>query len=66
MEKNNNEKKCWACKRILLSESKTGLCPDCTNKYGTPAAAFAALACSFGIGILVKKAPKWISGLLKK
>ena len=65
MEK-NNEKKCWACKRILLTESKTGLCPDCINKYGSPAAAVAALAGSIGIGFLLKKAPKWIGGLLKK
>lgn len=63
MEKNNNEKKCWACKRILLTESKTGLCPDCTNKYGTPAAAFIA---TVGVGALVKFGPKLIKGLLKK
>ncbi len=62
MEK-NNEKKCWACKRILLTESKTGLCPDCINKYGSPVA---ALGVSVGIGVLIKNAPKLVKGLLKK
>ncbi len=65
MEK-KNEKKCWACKSILLTESKTGLCPQCLNKYGSPVAAVAALAGSVGLGVLVKKAPKLIKGLLKK
>lgn len=65
MEK-NNEKKCWACKRILLTESKTGLCPDCINKYGSPVAAMAALGVSVGIGVLIKNAPKLVKGLLKK
>ena len=34
-------KKCWACKRTLVGDSKLGLCPDCLNKYGSPA------GCSF-------------------
>lgn len=62
MEK-NSEKKCRACKRILLTDSKTGLCPDCLNKYGTPVVGIAA---SLGIGALVKYAPKLIKGILKK
>lgn len=28
-------KKCWACKRTLVDDSKMGLCPDCINKYGS-------------------------------
>lgn len=63
MEKKNNEKKCWACKRILLTDSKTGLCPECLNKYGSPAATIFA---TVGVGALVKYAPKLIKGLLKK
>lgn len=31
-------KKCWACKRTLVGDSKMGLCPDCMNKYGSFAA----------------------------
>lgn len=31
-----DEKICLACKRILVDESKLGLCPECLNKYGTP------------------------------
>lgn len=62
MEK-KNEKNCWACKRILLTESKTGLCPECLNKYGSPAAIITAL----GVVALAKKyAPNLIKGLLKK
>jgi ribosomal protein S27E len=48
------EKICWACKRTLVEESKLGLCPDCVNKYGTPAAA----ACALGLGVLGKQALK--------
>lgn len=48
------KKICWACQRALVDESKLGLCPDCTNKYGTPVAAFGAL----GLGFLGKKALK--------
>ena len=57
MEK-NNEKKCWACKRILLTESKTGLCPDCINKYGSPAAAVAALAALAVLGFILGRKKK--------
>lgn len=48
------EKECWACKRTLVEESKLGLCPDCVNKYGTPAAALGAL----GLGVLGRQALK--------
>lgn len=40
----SEEKRCKACKRIIVGESKTGLCPDCINKYGEGAAA--------GVGII--------------
>lgn len=50
----NEEKICWACKRTLVEESKLGLCPDCVNKFGTPAAALGVL----GFGVLVKQALK--------
>ena len=33
--KNNNKKTCWACKRILIRESRSGLCPACINKIGS-------------------------------
>ena len=49
-----DKKACWACKRALVGESKLGLCPDCINKYGTPAAVLGV----FGLGILGKKALK--------
>ena len=43
-------KKCWACGKSLTGGEKLGLCDGCLNKYGTPAAAVAAL----GIGIGAK------------
>lgn len=51
-------KKCWACKRTLVGESKLGLCPQCLNKYGTPAAAAAALGIGVGVRLLVKNGGK--------
>ena len=30
------------CKRILVGESKSGLCSDCLNKYGTGVTVFSA------------------------
>ena len=47
-------KKCWACKRTLVGESKLGLCPKCLNRYGTPVTAIAALGISVGARQLVK------------
>ena len=43
-------KTCWACKTIIIGESKLGLCPKCVNKYGSAGAA----AIAFGTGIGVK------------
>lgn len=35
----NKESICWSCKRSFMdSEGKLGLCPNCINKFGTPAA----------------------------
>ena len=42
-------KKCWACGKSLTGGEKLALCDGCLNKYGTPAAAAAAL----GIGCLL-------------
>ena len=55
MEEN---KKCWACKRILVGNSKMGLCPDCINKYGSVGAAFAAIGVTVGGRQLVKHSGK--------
>lgn len=52
MQKNQNHKKCWGCGKIIVGDSKFGLCPECVNKFGTPAAA----ALSVGGAFLVKKA----------
>ena len=43
-------KKCRACKRTLVGDSKLGLCPDCLNKYGSPAAAVLAVGATVEFG----------------
>lgn len=51
MEEN---KKCWACKRTLVGDSKMGLCPDCINKYGSVVAAVAVSGLAICVRQLVK------------
>ena len=50
-------KKCWACKRTLVDDSKMGLCPDCINKYGS---VVAALGLAVGGRQLKKNGEKFI------
>ncbi len=57
MEEN---KKCWACKRTLVGDSKMGLCPGCINKYGSVGAAATALGLAVGGRQLVKHGGKII------
>jgi hypothetical protein len=40
----NDDKKCWSCKSILVENGQLGLCPKCINKYGTPVAAVGLVA----------------------
>jgi hypothetical protein len=59
----NDEKVCRVCKRILVGESKLGLCPDCLNKYGTPVAAIGiAGIASLGISWVLKNGGKVAKG----
>ena len=58
-------KKCWACKRTLVSESKIGLCPDCINKYGTPIAGVLAVGAGIGAGIGEKKVVKQTGKIIR-
>ena len=61
----NKEKTCWACKRILVDESKLGLCPDCMNKYGSVAALLGAGGV-FALGrVLVKNGGKIVTFVAK-
>lgn len=53
-------KKCWACKRTLVGDSKMRLCPGCINKYGSVGAAVAALGLAVGGRQLVKHGGKII------
>ena len=54
MKIKKDSKKCKICKRTLTGKSKTGLCPDCINKYGTPAAGVGIGAAALGIKQAVK------------
>lgn len=54
MKIKKDSKKCKICKRTLTVKSKTGLCPDCMNKYGTPAAGVGIGAAALGIKQAVK------------
>ena len=58
MEK--SERTCWACKRIIIGNSKLGLCPDCLNKYGSPAVAAVAIGVLIGGRYLIKNGGKII------
>lgn len=56
----SENKKCWACQRTLVGDSKLGLCPDCMNKYGSPAAAALALGVGIGVRQIIKNGDKII------
>ena len=57
--------KCWVCKRTLVGESQLGLCPDCMNKYGSPAAAVLVVGAGVGVRQLVKNGGKIIKVMTK-
>ena len=59
-----NEKTCWACKRILIGESKLGLCPACLNKYGSRAAGVGVFIVGVGLNTLRKNAGKIEKGII--
>lgn len=54
MKIKKDSRKCKICKRTITGKSKTGLCPDCMNKYGTPAAGVGIGAAALGIKQAVK------------
>ena len=53
-------KKCWACKRTLVGNSKMGLCPNSINTYGSVGAAVATFVLAVGGRQLVKNGGKII------
>lgn len=59
----SENKKCWACKRTLVGNTKLGLCPDCINKYGSPAAAAVAFGIVYGGKQLIKHGDKVIKAV---
>ena len=54
----NDEKTCWACKRVIVEDAKLGLCPDCLNKYGSPAVAIGVSSLAVGGKWLLKNGVK--------
>ena len=65
MKKKTDNKKCSICGRILVGKSKTGLCPDCLNKYGTPVAAAGAGGLMLGVKAVIKNRDKIAKGAVK-
>lgn len=58
-------KKCWACKRTLVGDSKMGLCPDCMNKYGSVGAVITTIGVAAYANHVVKKGGKIINVFAK-
>ena len=58
-------KKCWACGKSLTGGEKLGLCDGCLNKFGTPAAAVAALGIGIGAKFFIKNGGKIVKNALK-
>ena len=54
------DKHCLVCKRSLAGKGKHGVCPDCINKYGTPAAALLSVGLVIGGKKLLKGGGKVI------
>ena len=50
--KEENEKKCKFCKRIIVGKSKLGICSDCVNKAGNCVAGIGSAVVSIGGAIL--------------
>lgn len=63
MKSNNaNEKSCWSCDRVIDGKSKLGLCPVCTNNYGTPVAGLCIAGLLWGGRLAIKNSDKIIKG----
>lgn len=58
-------RKCWACKRTLVGDSKMGLCQDCINKYGSVGAVVATFGLAAGGRQLIKHGGKIIKAATK-
>lgn len=56
------DKHCLVCKRSLAGKGKHGVCPDCVNKYGTPAAALLSIGLVIGGKGLLKGGGKAVKG----
>ena len=52
--KEENEKKCKFCKRIIVGKSKLGICPDCLNKACNRVVGIGSALVSIGGAILFK------------
>ena len=59
------EKKCWACHKTLVGGEKFGLCQNCLNKYGSPAAALGIAGLAVGGRFLIKNGGKIVKTAAK-
>lgn len=54
MMENKAEKRCKTCKRIIVGENKTGICPDCARKGKNGAMGILGTLGSIALLILTK------------
>ena len=54
MNQNDNKKRCWICKRIIVGSSILGLCPDCIDKGGSTVATIGGIGLTVFGGLFFK------------
>lgn len=64
-KKTRTESKCKICGRTISKGSKLKMCPDCINKYGTPAAGVGLGGAIIGVKAAVKHKDKIAKGAVK-
>ena len=64
MGRNKKEKRCIYCKRIIIGDSKMGLCPDCFAKAKATVAGGAITTVALAITIIQNKDN--IAGIIDK
>ena len=63
--KKQTELKCKMCGRTISQDSKVKMCPDCINKYGTPAAGIGIGGIVIGAKAAFKHKDKIAKGVVK-
>ena len=58
-----DEKSCRSCNRVIVGESKMGLCSVCKNKYGTVVVVVGGAVLTVGLRCVSKNSDKIIKVL---